>query len=83
MPSKRGTEQAITWLRSKAMEPSLDGINAEVCLNVIRDLQAQNTRKGAIIHNLKQNMNNGYLREDDVIGEEIEYLDCLKEHEGL
>lgn len=54
MPSKKGTEQAILWLRSKAAEGmTLDAINADLCLNVIRDLQAQLSRKGAIIHSLK------------------------------
>ena len=54
MPSKKGMEQALTWLRSMAAVPGLDGINAELCLNVIRDLQEQNNRKGALIHKLKE-----------------------------
>lgn len=54
MPSKKGMDQALTWLRSMAASPGLDGINAEVCLNVIQDLQEQNNRKGAIIHRLKE-----------------------------
>lgn len=68
MPSKKGMDQALTWLRSMAASPGLDGINAEVCLNVIRDLQEQNNRKGAIIHRLKEmtegrndNQDYGYL----------------------
>jgi len=40
MPSRKGLEQATTWLRSKMAEgDTLDAINAEVCLNVIADLQ--------------------------------------------
>lgn len=54
MPSKKGTEQAILWLSSMARTPGLDGINAELCLNIIRDLQEQNGRKGALIHKLKR-----------------------------
>ena len=54
MPSQKGTEQALTWLRSKAMErDTLDGINAEICLNVISDLQRQNSYKGSIIGRMK------------------------------
>lgn len=65
MPSKKGMEQAIVWLRSKAAEPTLDGINAELCLNVINDLREQNNRKGAIIHRLKN------LTEDQPVFREL------------
>lgn len=59
MPSRKGLEQAITWLNSKMMDyESLDGINAEICLNVILDLQRQNEKKGQIIYSLK-------LKEDE------------------
>lgn len=68
MPSKKGMEQAIVWLKSKAAEKdTLDAINAEVCLNVISDLQEQNTRKGSIIHRLKMRedpMNFGMMLDD-------------------
>ena len=54
MPSRRGMEQALTWLRSKAMDKdSMDGINAEICLNVIADLQRQNKQKGYVINQMK------------------------------
>jgi len=54
MPSKKGIEQALIWLRSKAMEKdSLDGINAELTLNVIYDLKRQRDRAGATIHNMQ------------------------------
>lgn len=56
MASKKGTEQAILWLSGMAKTPGLDGINAELCLNIIRDLQEQNGRKGALIHKLKRVM---------------------------
>ena len=54
MPSKKGLEQAIVWLRSKANEPGLDGFNEELCLNVINDLRELNNRKGSLIYRLKQ-----------------------------
>lgn len=38
MASKRSTEQCMTWLRSKAADrDSLDGINAELTINVITE----------------------------------------------
>lgn len=53
MPSKKSTEQALTWLRSKAADKdSLDGINAELCLNVIQDLKDRNNKQGYTIHKL-------------------------------
>lgn len=64
MPSRKGTEQALTWLRSKAAEKdSLDGINAEVCLNVILDLKRQNERLGALYHNAVVKSSNDILRD--------------------
>ena len=55
MPSQKGLTQAITWLKSKMLDrDSLDGINAELCLNVIKDLQQQCETRGQIIHRLKQ-----------------------------
>lgn len=53
MPSKKGIEQALTWLRSKSHDrDTLDGINAELCINVIMDLQRQYDRLGAQFSNL-------------------------------
>ena len=50
MPSQRATEQALNWLRSMAMDrDSMNGINAEICLNVIADLKRQNEEKGSLI----------------------------------
>lgn len=54
MPSKKGINQALIWLRSKAHdENTLDSINAELCINVIMDLQRQYDRLGAQFSNLK------------------------------
>ena len=54
MPSRKGMEQAMTWLQSKAADKdSLDGINAELCLNVIYDLKRQNEKKGYMIHQMR------------------------------
>lgn len=54
MPSKKGIEQALTWLKSKAHEKNtLDAVNAELCMNVIMDLQRQYDRLGAQFNNVK------------------------------
>ena len=51
MPSRKGTEQALTWLRSKMAEKdTLDAINAEVCYNVIQDLKDKRQVIGALYH---------------------------------
>ena len=51
MPSRKGTEQALTWLKSKMAEgDTLDAINAEVCYNVILDLQKKRRVIGALYH---------------------------------
>lgn len=54
MPSKKGMDQALTWLRSKACdkENTLDSINAELCINVIMDLRRQCDKLGAQFGNL-------------------------------
>ena len=53
MPSKKGIDQALTWLRSKATERNtLDGVNAELCINVIMDLQRQYDQLGAKFNNI-------------------------------
>ena len=70
MASKRGLEQAILWLHNKSMEDSLDGINAELCLNIIKDLQEQNNRKGATIHKLSQRLNLNNERPFDLYNKE-------------
>ena len=51
MPSRKGLEQALTWLKSKMAEANtLDAINAEVCYNVILDLQEKRRVIGALYH---------------------------------
>ena len=66
MPSKKAAAQAILWLKNIAAEKdSLDAVNAEIVLTVISDLQKQNTRKGAIIHNLKHRLNEEDIPEQD------------------
>ena len=51
MPSRRGTEQALMWLRNKMAErDTLDAINAEVCYKVIMDLQEKRRVIGALYH---------------------------------
>ena len=47
MASNKAIEQALTWLDSKAHdEDTLDSINAELCKNVIMDLQRQYDKLG-------------------------------------
>lgn len=54
MPSRKGMEQCITWLKSKMAEKdTLDALNAEVCYNVIMDLKRQKTQLGSVFHNVK------------------------------
>lgn len=75
MPSRKGLDQALTWLRSKAADKdSLDGINAELCLHVIEDLQRQNAQKGYAIHQLK-------MREEEQQNQTIMELYSKEEHE--
>lgn len=51
MPSRKGFEQAITWLRSKMAEgDTLDAINAELTYNVMLDLKAKRETIGALYH---------------------------------
>ena len=51
MPSRKGMDQALTWLRSKMAEgDTLDAVNAEVCYNVICDLQEKKKVIGALYH---------------------------------
>jgi len=57
MPSKKGMEQATTWLKSKMAErDTLDAINAEVCYNVIADLDNQKKKIGALYFREKNKM---------------------------
>ena len=54
MPSKKGMEQALLWLKNKASEKNtLDAVNAELCINVIMDLQRQYDKLGAQFGNLR------------------------------
>lgn len=54
MPSRKGMEQAMTWLRSKMAEgDTLDAINATVVYNVIVDLRKKKDQIGAIYHQTK------------------------------
>lgn len=51
MASKKGTEQAMMWLRSKMAErDTLDAVNAELCYNIITDLQRKRKVIGALYH---------------------------------
>ena len=51
MPSRKGFEQAVTWLKSKIAEKdTFDAINAEVCYNVLMDLKKRRQVIGALYH---------------------------------
>ena len=51
MPSRRGLEQALLWLKNKMAEKdTLDAINAELTYNVIMDLQKRRKAIGALYH---------------------------------
>ena len=51
MPSRKGLEQALTWLKSKMAEKdTLDAINAEVTYNVLMDIQNKRKVIGALYH---------------------------------
>lgn len=51
MPSRKGLEQALTWLKSKMAEKdTLDSVNAEVTYNVLMDIQNKRKVIGALYH---------------------------------
>lgn len=59
MPSKKSVDQAITWLRNKMAEKdTLDAINAELCYNVLIDLQNKKENIGALYHRTKVDLDN-------------------------
>ena len=54
MASKRTKEQCITWLKSVAADKnSLDGINAELCLNLIDEQKNRLDKLGMQFHQLQ------------------------------
>lgn len=75
MPSKKGIDQALIWLKNKAKEKenSLDAVNAELCINVIMDLQRQYDRLGAQFNNLRNSRYSGNAAE--MREEQITFLD--------
>ena len=57
MPSRKGMEQALTWLRSKMAErDTLDAINAEVCFNVLMDMKRQKEQIGALYNGARMKL---------------------------
>ena len=73
MPSRKGMEQALTWLKSKMAEKdTLDAINAEVCYNVITDLQKKKKVIGALYsiersQNRRRQMRDLYEKDEDIV----------------
>ena len=55
MASKKTHEQCLTWLRSMAADKnSLDGINAELCLNLINEQKERLNKLGVQFHNVEE-----------------------------
>ena len=70
MPNKQTIDQAMIWLKSIAADKnSLDGINAQTCLNVISHLQNQLNIKGAIICEMRKR-----LRKDNKTNDDFEQM---------
>ncbi len=73
MPSKKAIDQSLTWLRSKANDrETLDGINAELCINVIMDLKRQYDRLGIQFGNLSRSKKDPKDQNDS--SEQISFL---------
>ena len=53
MPSRKSYEQVMMWLNSKAADcDSLDGINAQLAINIINEYREQLNKKGIYIRRL-------------------------------
>ena len=64
MASRKTNEQCLTWLESVAADKnSLDGINAELCLNLIREQKDRLEKLGAQFYEVKRQRD--ILREQD------------------
>lgn len=73
MPSKKGIEQALNWLKNKSQDKNtLDAINAELCINVIMDLQRQYDRLGSQFNNLRNARYNDKSEEKQ--GEQLSFF---------
>ncbi len=71
MASHKTNEQCITWLRSMAADKdSLDGINAELCLNLIESQKSQLNKLG-IQFNQVTDSRDAMKRELDELRESI------------
>ena len=72
MASRRTNEQAMTWLRSMAADrDSLNGINAELCLNLIQEQKDRLEKLGVQFQQMKNSRDN-LLRERERMQESIE-----------
>lgn len=84
MPSRKGLEQALTWLRSKmAGDDILDGLNAELCYNVILDLQKRRKAIGAMYHQTREKLNTAKEEIQQRISADSGRADCLEAVEEL
>lgn len=79
MPSRKGLDQALVWLKSKMAErDTLDAINAEVCYNVITDLKDKRKVIGALYHQAYTE-----LKHERNKKEELDNLERASRHEAL
>lgn len=76
MASKKSNDQAILWLRSMAADKnSLDGINAELCLNIILEQKDRLEKLGAQFGEVKTQRDDLRKR---IENEGIKTNKCLK-----
>lgn len=67
MASHKTNEQCLTWLRSMAADKdSLDGINAELCLNLIANQKAQLDKLGVQFNQVKESRDNMKQKLDEL-----------------
>lgn len=79
MPSRKGLDQALVWLKSKMAErDTLDAINAEVCYNVIMDLKDKRKVIGALYHQAYTE-----LKHERNKKEELDNLEKVSRREAL
>ena len=82
MPSKKGTDQALIWLRSKMEDEDMfESINAEICYNVICDLRKKRREMGVLYGKAKEALQK-YKTEDpeiDILYEKTKERDVYDE----
>lgn len=73
MPSRKGLEQALVWLKSKMAEKdTLDAINAETTYNVIMDMQRQRKKIGALYYRASSSNRQAQEKLQEMAGDRYE-----------